>query len=107
MIITPEIVQDITNNTNTRIRQVSETTTNAKYLKQRELLLKNSITSEEIYAYIGIIILLGITKKSHVPVHELWSEESIHFASFAAVALSRERFQLIAQNITFDDMSNF
>jgi acid phosphatase class B len=42
-----------------------------------------------------------------VPVHELMSEESIHFASFAAVSLSRERFQPIAQNITFDDMSNF
>ncbi len=49
LIITPEIVQDITNNTNTRIKQICETTTNAKYLKQRELLLKNSITSENFY----------------------------------------------------------
>lgn len=77
---------------------------NEKQLNQRQPLIKNEITIDEIYAFIGILILFGITKKIHVRIDELWSEKSIHFTPFAVAAMSRERFQLIALNITFDDL---
>ena len=107
LIITPEMVQEITENTNIRIKMIDLSQyKNEKYKKQKEREFKSLVTSTEIYAFIGVLILLGITKKSNVSVHELWSADSIHFAEFATAALSRERFQLIAQNITFDNLSN-
>jgi hypothetical protein len=74
---------------------------------EKERLNKKEITSENLYAFIGIPILLGITKKSNVSIEKLWSKDSIHFASFAMAGLSRNRFNLIARNITFDDISNY
>jgi hypothetical protein len=107
LIITPEIVQEIADNTNIRIKLIDCThMNNDKYKKQKERQFKNLVSTNEIYAFIGVLLLLGITKKSHVSINELWSEDSIHFAEFAAAAFSRERFQLIAQNITFDNISN-
>jgi hypothetical protein len=93
LILSFSIIQEIVNNTNKRISLIDNP--------------KREITINEVYAFIGILILLGITKKLHVPVTELCSESSIHFARFAAVALSRERFQLISRHITFDDLSKY
>ena len=47
------------------------------------------ITCIEIYAFIGLLLLFGITKKSHVSIEEIWNSNSIHYASFAAATLSR------------------
>jgi hypothetical protein len=73
---------------------------------EKERLNKKEITSEDLYAFIGILILLEITKKSNVSIEKPWSKDSIHFAPFAKAVLSRNRFNLIARNITFDDISN-
>ena len=108
LIISQYMVEEIVANTNKRIKLIDVTQIgNAKYKSQRERLLKHDLTSNELYAFIGVLILLGITKKSKVPIEEIWSESSIHYSSFAAAALTRERFQLIIQNITFDDISEF
>jgi hypothetical protein len=111
LIITPEIVQEIADNTNIRIKLIDCThMNNDKYKKQKERQFKNLVSTNEIYAFIGVLLLLGITKNHTfrlmnygVKINELWS---LHFAEFAAAAFSRERFQLIAQNITFDSISN-
>jgi hypothetical protein len=33
-----------------------------------------------MFAFIGILILFGITKKTKISIEELWSNKSIHFA---------------------------
>ena len=108
LIITPEMVQEIADHTNRRIKLIDLTQiVNEKYKSEKERLNKKEITSEDLYAFIGILILLGITKTSNVSVEKLWSKDSIHFAPFAMTVLSRNRFNLIARNITFDDISNY
>jgi len=108
LIISPEMVQEIVDNTNRRIQLIDNSYIhNENYRQQRNQLMKYEINSSEIYAFIGLLILFGITKKSHVPIEEIWSSDSIHYASFAAATLSRERFQLIAKNLTFDNISNY
>ena len=74
-----------------------------RYFKIIELFL----TSEwqTIVYIIGILILFGITKKTKISIEELWSNKSIHFCSFALATFSCERFKLILQNVTFDDLS--
>jgi hypothetical protein len=62
------------------------------------------ITPEELYAYIGVLILLGITKKSDVSVESLWCSESLHYAPIAVATMARHRFQLISRFLTFDDL---
>lgn len=85
------MVEEIAYNTNKRISLIDfNSYQNAKYKNQKERLIKNPINSTEIYAFIGVLILLGITRKTHVSIEELWSENSIHYASFAVVALTRE-----------------
>jgi hypothetical protein len=39
-------------------------------------------------------------------IEEIWNSNFIHYASFAAATLSRERYQLISKNLTFDNISN-
>ena len=109
MIISSDIVQVITNYTNKRIQWIDYSSIkNEKYHQtqrhQRQRQVKNPLTVEELYAFIGLFILIGITKKTHLALDELWSEKSIHYLPIAAAAMTRERFQLIAKNITFDDI---
>ena len=61
------------------------------------------ITSNELLALIGLLILFGKTKKSNVSIESLWSAESIHWSPFATAAMTRTSFQLISRQITFDD----
>jgi membrane-associated HD superfamily phosphohydrolase len=101
------MIQEIIINTGKRITQRDfNTFINDKYRVQTTSLVEKKLTLNEIYAFIGVLILLGITKKSCVPIKEIWSNSSIHYASFAAAALSRKRFKLISKNITFDDLGN-
>ena len=104
MIISSDIVQVITNYTNKRIQWIDYSSIkNVKYRHQRQRQVKNPLTVEELYAFIGLFRLIGITKKTHLALDELWSVKSIHYLPIAAAAMTRERFQLIAKNITFDD----
>jgi hypothetical protein len=57
----------------------------------------------EIKAYVGLLILFGLTDKSKISIHYIWSKNACHYAPFATAALLRERFQLISNNITFED----
>ena len=108
LIFSPIMIKEIVDNTNKRISRIDKSSFNdPKYNKQLTVLTNKDISINEMYAFIGILILLGITKKSHVSISELWSESSIHFAPFAVSAMSRERFTLITKNITFDDLGNY
>ena len=105
MFITVSMVERITNYTNKRISLIDNSKlTNESYKLKRNILENAKITPDEVYGFIGILILLGITKKSNVSIESLWKTGSLHYAPFAAATMSRERYQLISKNITFDDM---
>ena len=41
------------------------------------------------------MILFGLTGKSNVSIEEIWSDKSAHYAPFAVITMSRDRFNLI------------
>jgi hypothetical protein len=92
--------------TNRRIALIqTDKLQNASYRKNREKILKAEITVDELYAYIGLLILFGLANKNDIPIDMLRSENSmIHFSIIASVTMSRDRFQLISRNICFDDI---
>ena len=104
-IITPEIVNLIAKYTNKKIDLIdNRNLKNDEYKLKRDRLIENEVSSQEIYAFIGVLILLGITKKSNESIESLWNSNSLHYASFAAATMSRDRFQLLSRYITFDDL---
>jgi hypothetical protein len=54
-----------------------------------------------MHAFVGYMILFGLTGESDISINEIWSENSAYCAEFAEVTFSRERFQLITPNICF------
>ncbi len=65
----------------------------------------NKVSVLELYAYVGLLILLGLTNKNEISIFMLWSDKSfVHYTPFASFAISRERFQLISRYICFDDL---
>lgn len=106
MIINLDIVSSIVIYTNLRIQQIDTTKQkNADYRLKRDRLIRDPITLIEIYAFIGLLLLFGLTGKTTISIEELWCESSIHYSAFASACMSRDRFQLINKNICFDDMS--
>ena len=77
---------------------------NEKYCLRKERMFKVDVTVDEIYAYIGLLLLFGLTRKTDISVDELWCEKSIHYVPIASITMSRDRFQLICRNICFDDI---
>ena len=96
-----DMVDKIANYTNKKIRLIDN---QFLELKNREKLMSVDVSSDEIYAFIGILLLLGITKKSNESIETLWNVNSLHYASFGAATMSRDRFQLISRYLTFDDL---
>ncbi len=105
-IITHNMITLIAIYTNRRIALIqTDKLQNASYRKNREKILKAEITVDELYAYIGLLILFGLANKNDIPIDMLRSENSmIHFSIIASVTMSRDRFQLISRNICFDDI---
>jgi hypothetical protein len=97
LIISTEIVQEIVDNTNRRIHLIDiSNIEKEKYKYQRSRSVRDEITCIEIYAFIGLLLLFGITKKSNVSIEEIWNSNSIHYASFLEATLSRQRYQFIS-----------
>ena len=57
-----------------------------------------------MYAFVGLLIIFGLTRNTYIYMEVVWSERSIHFYQLACVTMSRERFQLISKNICFDNI---
>ena len=64
------------------------------------------ITEVEMYGYIGLLLLMGFTKKNDVLIPEIWKKSSANFMPLAAITMSRERFEEINRHITFDNIDN-
>jgi hypothetical protein len=66
-------------------------------------LKQDEISVTEIFAYIGLLILFGLGNKGIVAIDLLWSDNSlVHYSSYAAASMSRDRFQLISRYICFN-----
>ena len=52
---------------------------------------KFKVTTEEIYAFIGLLLLLGITKKSDVSIEYLWKADSLNYTPLAGATMSTDR----------------
>ena len=57
----------------------------------------------ELNAFFGLLLLFGVTKKSDIDIHEIWSSDSIHHVDYATAAMPRSRFVEIITNIVFDN----
>ncbi len=49
---------------------------------------------EEIEGFCGILLLLGVLKKKHIEINEIWSSKYIHYSQNACATMS---------NINFDE----
>ena len=58
----------------------------------------------ELRAFIGLLLLFGITKKNDVEIYQIWEIDSIHHLSWATATMSCARFKTILSTITFDDI---
>ena len=105
MIITNEMMESIVEYTNLRISLINTSKIlNKNYRIKFERMISKKITLVEMYGFVGLMILFGLTGKTDVSVEEIWSEKSIHYSPIASAAMSRQRFQLITQNICFDNI---
>ena len=43
--------------------------------------------------------------KRNIEIAEIWSSKSVHYLDYCALAMSRERYQLLSRHITFDDVA--
>lgn len=58
----------------------------------------------EIRGFIGLLLLLGVTKKHDIEANENFNYRSVHHMDGATVCMSRDRFKLISSKIAFDDV---
>jgi hypothetical protein len=105
MLIPISMVEKIAKYTNKKIKIINrdKELENESYRLHRHRLESVEVNADEIYAFIGLLILLGITKKSDINIESLWKESSLDYAPFAAATFSRDRFKLISKNLTFDN----
>ena len=108
MLIPISIVEKIAKYTNKKIKMINRENDlqNESYRLQRHRLESVEVNADEVYAFIGLLILLGTTKKSDISIESLWKDSSLDYAPFAAATFSRDRFQLISKNLTFDNLDS-
>ncbi len=92
--------------TNKRIQKINtDKIINEDYRKKVEKMIERAVTVVQLFAYIGLLILFGLSNRNEKAIELKWSEKSlVHHCPFATEAMSRERFQLISRLICFDDI---
>jgi len=63
-----------------------------KYTNERIEEDFDKLTVCELRAFIGVLILLGVTKKNDVEISEIWSYESSHHLWLATAPMGRDRY---------------
>lgn len=63
------------------------------------------LTSEELMAYLGVLVVVGITKSKKRSLESLWSTEHFFNTPFYNTVFSRDRFKSISSHLRFDDTS--
>ena len=62
------------------------------------------LSSIELKAFCGLLLLFGVTKKNDIEVNEIYCKKSVNYLEWAAVCMPRDRFKDICKNICFDDI---
>lgn len=61
------------------------------------------ITSNELYAFVGILLAAGKCHGRKLPLEELWTCDIPYRQPFFTAAMARDRFRYLLSNIRFDD----
>ena len=73
-----------------------------EYTNKRLKDSQDKISFNEMVGFFGLMLLFGVTKS--VDVNEIYNSTSPHHINWASACMSRDRFKLICQNISFDDI---
>jgi len=95
LFITNEMVDEVVKFTN--LEAESTRSESAQYVLREWI----DTCSEEIHAYIGLLIAAGVHRSNDVDIRDLWSE-SRGPAIFRAT-MGRERFELLTKFLRFDE----
>jgi hypothetical protein len=90
LFISPEIVKEICDETNRQLRRL-----NGKKIED--------ISEDELYTFIGILLVSGRNRTRKLSLDELWTSEEPFSQPFFTAALSRDRFISIYSQIRFDN----
>ena len=75
-----------------------------EYTNKRLFDDEKPITHDEMIGFFGLMLLLGVTKKSDIEISEIYNPASPHHSDWATACMPRDRFKLICSIITFDDV---
>ena len=64
----------------------------------------SEVTENEVWGFISIVLILGVTKKRNVMIQEIWSPTSVHYQEFVTLIMSRNRFQQLSRYLAFDNV---
>lgn len=95
--LTPEIQNLIIIHTNAYAQRVIEQQGGDSWLARRW----QSISCNELMAFIGTLLLIGIYRSAHENYEQLWSEK--HGRSRLRATMSLNRFKILLRMIRFDD----
>lgn len=84
------------------VSEIVEFTNLKLFLEKKEN--TEPVDNLEMYSFFGILLLLGLTKKNDVNISEIWCKESFDYFPYVATAMPRDRFKVLCNNITFDDL---
>lgn len=64
------------------------------------------VTVDEVYGFLGILLLLGTLKKRDIEIDEIWSEKenALHRVPQIIATMSRQRFKMLSRYLTFDNL---
>lgn len=62
------------------------------------------ITYNELLAYFGLMLAMGLNKDNKVPLSRLWITDNLMNAKIYGLVMSRERFKIIHRFLRFDDI---
>ena len=99
-IISFDMIRIITYYTKKRIEnRITSKYVNLQYRERLDKIKANNVSEKEIYAYIGLLILFGLTNKNDISIELLWSAKSlVHYTPFASA--------IIAVHLPFDNNSS-
>src|ERR1044072_1065451 len=61
------------------------------------------IVRDEMFCYLGVLILIGVYRSKNEPISELWNQE--RGRPIISGNMARDRFQQISRVLRFDDAS--
>jgi hypothetical protein len=68
--------------------------------------IQDDVSTDEMYAYFGSLLLLGVLRKRKVDCNDLWNNKvgNLHSIPWVICLMSRQRWKMISAYLTFDDL---